>query len=464
MKRWRLPIRARWILLAAAAGWGMAAFPRDVNASPATIAPQAAGSVILGRPTPSSIMVSLLLPADAKAVLVCGTDARALPAEGRVVSLKAGEPQMVGLDRLEPDTRYFYELRDAATFLRLLPAAATGSFHTARPPGSTFTFTLAADSHLDGNTDPALYRLTLANARTDAPDFHLDLGDTFMTEKLPSRDEALRQYLAQRDDLGGLCHSVPLFLVLGNHDGESPRGRDGDADRLAAWANAMRKRYFPNPVPDRFYSGDAWKQPDAGLLQDYYAWEWGNALFVVLDPYWFPAGGRGQRGNWKRSLGPEQYAWLKHTLENSRAAFKFVFIHQLVGGLGDQGRGGAEAASFFEWGGENPDGTDGFALHRPGWTAPIHRLLAQNRVTAVFHGHDHLYARQELDGVVYQAVPQPGDPRGTTRSAAEYGYRNGVIIGSSGHLRVTVSPTRAVVDYVRTTGSTAYSYSLSPRP
>ena len=28
----------------------------------------------------------------------------------------------------------------------------------------------------------------------------------------------------------------------------------------------------------------------------------------------------------------------------------------------------------------------------------------KHRVAAVFHGHDHLYARQERDGVVYQAT------------------------------------------------------------
>jgi hypothetical protein len=69
----------------------------------------------------------------------------------------------------------------------------------------------------------------------------------------------------------------------------------------------------------------------------------------------------------------------------------------------------------------------------------------------VFHGYDHLYARQELDGIVYQEVPQPGDARGGTRSAVEYGYKSGVILGSSGYLRVAVSPEKVMVDYVRVT-------------
>jgi hypothetical protein len=40
---------------------------------------------------------------------------------------------------------------------------------------------------------------------------------------------------------------------------------------------------------------------------------------------------------------------------------------------------------------------------------PVHALLARNHATIVFHGHDHLYARQEVDGVVYQSCPNPAD-------------------------------------------------------
>jgi hypothetical protein len=127
-----------------------------------------------------------------------------------------------------------------------------------------------------------------------------------------------------------------------------------------------------------------------------------------------------------------------------------VFIHHLAGGGDREARGGVEASYFFEWGGANRDRSPGFAAHRFGWAAPIHDLLAAQHVTAVFHGHDHLYVRQERDGIVYQETPQPGQARGnTTDSAKEYGYLSGTLLGGSGHLRVSVSPTGAVVGYVR---------------
>jgi predicted phosphodiesterase len=374
---------------------------------------------------------------------------------------------------LRPDTRYHYQFRWRPAGSAPFSTSPNYSFHTQRPPGSTFTFTIQADSHLDEHTDPALYRQTIANVLADAPDFHVDLGDTFMTEKHVSREDAATQYLAQRYYFGLVGATSPVFLVLGNHDGETAGSRPGtSADSLAVWSNAMRKRYFPNPLPDTFYSGNKSVDLLAGQLQDYYAWQWGDALFIVLDPFWYGLPQRGRNDNWSRTLGPEQYQWLKRTLEQSKTRFKFVFIHHLVGGIDKQSRGGIEAAPFYEWGGHNADGTDGFADHRPGWPAPIHQLLVENKVSIVLHGHDHLFAKQDLNGIVYQGVPQPGAPKGGARNAADYGYASGVILDGSGHLRVRISPDKAEVDYVRsslppigtneaTDGSSGYSYIIA---
>ena len=105
---------------------------------------------------------------------------------------------------------------------------------------------------------------------------------------------------------------------------------------------------------------------------------------------------------------------------------------------------------MFEWGGGNADGTWGFAEHRPGWDVPIHQLLVENHVTIFFHGHDHLFVKQDLDGIVYQEVPQPSYAMyDKTGSAEEYGYTHGDVLGGSGYLRVGVSPAAVTVEYVR---------------
>jgi kynurenine formamidase len=163
-------------------------------------------------------------------------------------------------------------------------------------------------------------------------------------------------------------------------------------------------------------------------------------------------------------LGETQYQWLKSTLETSDAKWKFVFIHQLIGGYDKNGRGGVEVAPYYEWGGNNADGSYGFDQYRPGWSMPIHQLLVANNVTAVFHGHDHLFVKQELDGIIYQECPQPSAAQANTNSAADYGYLSGDVLPSPGHIRVTVTPDRVTVEYVRAvagqSGQVVYSYTI----
>jgi len=406
--------------------------------------------IVLGRPTQDSVTVSLLAYEDIEGFLEYGMHESDYARKTDAHAFRKGEPKLLVFDSLEPNTRYHYRLRWREPNTDAFQQSEEYTFHTQRPPGEPFVFTLQADAHLDYNTGVERYERTLTNAQANRPDFHIDLGDTFMTGKY-GRDyrNAESQYLAQRYYFGLLCHSAPLFLVLGNHDGESGAGRDG---AVPLWSVNTRKKYFPNPRPNGFYSGNKTDLAGAGALENYYAWEWGDAQLVVLDPFW-PTTSRAREGTdfWNRTLGKAQYQWLESTLKNSTAKFKFVFIHHLVGGLDKNGRGGSEAARLFEWGGRNLDGSEAFGSKRPGWSMPIHQLLIEHKVSVVFHGHDHFYAQQDLDGIKYQLVPQPGHKKvqDRTRSAAEYGYRDGVFLGSSGHLRITVTPAQATIDYVR---------------
>lgn len=409
--------------------------------------------LILGRVTADAATVSIVAYSDTEAYLEYGPDPDSLQSASSKIVLAANQASEVRLEGLEADAVYHYRLRmRAAGSEEDFAATPVYRFHTQRPPGAEFTFLMQADSHLDDNTEPELYAQSMRNMAEENADFLVDLGDTFMTDKFASYKDAERQYMAQRYYFGLLCHSAPLFLALGNHDGELGRFLNGGAENMAVWSNAMRKRYYPNPVADDFYSGNTTPDPVAGTLQNYYAFTWGDALFVVLDPFWnsrAPGGNNNANAGWAWTLGETQYRWLKQTLETSPAKYKFLFLHHLVGG-GPSQRGGAEVADLFEWGGKNVDGSSGWAENRKGWETPIHNLLVDTGVSAVFHGHDHLYVREQLDGIVYQEVPQPGFPRyDSANSAVEYGYRSGDVFGSPGYLRVTVSPAGAKVDYVR---------------
>ena len=439
---------------------------------PANNVPKHDYNILLGRPTDTSITASVLIFNDAEAQISYGTSTEELSTNTKPHKVVAGTPVEIEITGLKPNQTYFYQLKYRDAGQKKTQTSKVYSFHTQRAPQSSFRFTVQADSHLDENTSGDVYLATLRNALRDGSDFHVALGDTFMTGKYVRPQLAEPQYLAQRYYLGSLCHSTPLFFCLGNHDGESSKGGKGKnksgginraRDRQASvetstkiWSVNARKKYIPNPFPNLketkpFYSGNRTIVDNVGQVEDYYAWHWGNSLFVVLDPFWYSGGRSRTEGNhWHQTLGDQQYRWLEKTLSTSKAKFKFVFIHHLIGGADRNNRGGVSSAPFFEWGGNELDGTDTFSKNRPKWKLPIHDLLVKNDVSIVFHGHDHLYAKEELDGVIYQAVPQPGHPRfGNVRSAAEYGY-HGEVISSSGHLRINVSSDSARVDYVRT--------------
>ncbi len=462
------------------------------------------GPELLGRPEPYSITINVVANTAIQAYFEYGTQSGGPYTQTSPVPAAANVPLVVVLSGLSPDTQYFYRMVYSQTGAPPWTTRPEYSFHTARVPGDTYTFTVTSDSHINivfGN--PSLFQQTLGNIADESPDFHLDLGDTFAMDNVTTQAQANSSYLNIRTNYFSLISpSVPIFLVLGNHEQEEGwhLGDTGFAVEPPIMSANARNEYFLNPDPllSSFYTGNtdttysAITSSSDHTIQDYYAWTWGDALFVVIDPYWYSTtkpylgnegGGEsstpGSGNRWDWTLGLTQYLWLQQTLDNSTAKYKFIFAHQVAGGLDDYGRGGANAVPYVEWGGNNDDGTTwAFNTNRTDvddlWAVPVHQLLVDNHVTAFFHGHDHEYAHEQRDGVVYQEVPMAAD--------ATYGYgfqqytADGVytlnVLPNSGHLRVTVDPVNGVtVQYVRaslavaggTNGAIADSYNI-PAP
>ncbi len=419
-------------------------------------------SEILGRPTDTSITMSILFDQDMEVYWEYGTTPGNYP--NNTITYQAADsiPLEVDFNHLITNTKYYYRTRyrQSGTSNSFL-AGTEHSFYTRRPPGSSFSFAVEADPHLDSNTIPAALTLSLQNMLAKNVDFMIDLGDNFLSEKYvlaPGQQQPVagyKQIIKDRTSLyrpfyGELCHSAPLFLTLGNHEGELGWKLTGTDSSMPVVAANYRKLYYPNPYPNSFYSGNDSAEAYVGLRENYYAWEWGDALFMVIDPYWYTK--LNQRAGWGWTLGSRQYNWFKSTIQNSSAKYKFIFCHQLVGGNGNDARGGTEYAGLFENGGRSADSTWDFDSARIHWQEPLHALMLQNKASIYFHGHDHCYAKQDKDGLVYQEVPQPG-ARNTnvfTGSAPGYGYVNGMLLPSRGFLVVTVTSDSVKVDYVKT--------------
>ncbi|MFN8241769.1 MAG: metallophosphoesterase family protein [Bacteroidales bacterium] len=407
-------------------------------------------SEILSRPESKSVTINVMADTAAELYYEYGTTPGTYTFKTSVKSQATRIPAEIVIENLTPSTEYFYRSRIRSSGSNGEYSAGTEhSFRTCRAAGSTFRFAIEADPHLDYNSDTAAYALTLRNILAADVDFMLDLGDTFMSEKLPSpilQGDIISRHQLLRSYFDNICHSVPLFLVLGNHEGELGWRNTGTMPTLPVMVSNTRKYYFSNPLPDQFYSGNSTNESSVGIRQNYYAWEWGDALFVVLDPFWYSV----SKPGWGYTLGKQQYDWFKQVLAQSDASYKFVFSHNLVGGYGNDARGGAEYAHLFEMGGYNADSTYGFDTYRPGWGKPIHELMKEFNVTAFFHGHDHFYGKQEKDGIVYQEVPQPSNRNTTNISAADYGYRQGTLLPGRGYVLVTVSPGAVKLEYVGT--------------
>lgn len=418
---------------------------------------------ILGRPKRDSITVNARPDAALELYYEYGPEPLGYDKATEPVTVEANDPVEVLLDGLDPNTRYYYRLRFRnAGSEDEFAAGAEHSFMTQRQPGSTFVFAAQGDSHPERANNmfhPDLYTRTMNAVAKERPDFYFTSGDDFSVDTLRTvnRETVTGRYTLQVPYFSLMAHSTPLFLTNGNHEQAAGYLYDGTPENVPVWAQTARNRYFPQPAPDDFYSGNSEEVPHIGLLRNYYAWEWGDALFVVIDPYWpskvpvdnvfgnnSPDSNGKVQNRWEITHGDAQYEWLRQTLENSRAKWKFVFAHHVMG----TGRGGIEEASQFEWGGRNNNGSWGFTANRPVWVKPIHQLFVDNKVTIFFQGHDHLYARQELDGVVYQELPNPADNTYTAFNSDA--YKSGVLFPNAGFVKVTVSPDEVKVDYVRT--------------
>lgn len=443
-------------------------------------------SVILGRATGTSITASLLANEAVECYLEHGSASGALSKKTEVIKLEAGKPVEVKIDGLQPDTAYAYRLRHRKLGEETFAARTACRFHTARAKGSTFAFAIQGDSHPERAfmNNPDLYARTLQHAAQVGPDFYICMGDDFSISTLPTLDAASIEgrYTLQRPFLGLVGQGAPVFLLNGNHEQASLHNYNasGEPHTAAVLAQNARNKFYPTVAPNEFYSGNDEPLKEIGPLKDYYSWTWGDALFVVLDNYWHsPAQvdsglgekgteGKGQRDLWDVTLGERQYRWFKKVLEESKAKYKFVFAHHV---LGTQ-RGGVDVSHLYEWGGYDKRGDNLFKEKRPGWDLPIHDLMVKHGVSIFFQGHDHLYCRQERDGVVYQEVPMPADHGYEAYNADRYG--SGVKLPNSGYLKVTVSPEDVLVEYVRQflpadegdgkkSGSIAHSYRVKSR-
>jgi predicted phosphodiesterase len=313
-----------------------------------------------------------------------------------------------------------------------------------------FTAALTADPHTgsfaEGSASIQALDDVVRNVRADRPEFVIGLGDNvawYTSRELPQTDDfgAIQSYTMYRQHIAPMSASCSHFGLIGNWEGESGKTTPESAARMAA----VRKRFAPNP--------DHLTYPQGGSSnEDYYAFDWGPVLFVVLNvqSYSAPSGSVlslmqdvSLVEDW--TLGAEQFSWMERVLTASDHPFKFVCIHHVVGGNAATqietlyGRGGPRGALVGE-------------------QRLLHELMADVGVQIFFFGHDHVFVDEVIDGIHYTLPGSCGAPWKFGPEVTGYGR----YWPDSGHGRLIVEPDQATVEFVNQPGEVIHRFSVEP--
>jgi len=218
----------------------------------------------------------------------------------------------------------------------------------------------------------------------------LGLKDPEMGLTSEDRDSYAKLFwLRMRRMYSALTPSLPLYLVQGNHDGESGYSFE------RPYAVKYRRAFFPQPGA---YQGHSWEE-------NYFALAWGggfgpgNPLFVILDNEGYNAllpPGPQRPEDW--TLGLEQKSWLRRVLDYE-SDWKLTFFHHVLGGWP---RGSNEADTSAAYGRGPLFTADDYAPYCPDpekvEQVELTRLFLERGVRASFYGHDHIFSSRRVEG------------------------------------------------------------------
>lgn len=341
-------------------------------------------------------------------------------------------PSNITLNHLKSGTSYKYQVHARLNRSDEFRPVDGGSFSTQKKGNAPFSFAILSDPHITLN-EPQRIRILSDISKSilsRRPDFLMMLGDniqTFTSHGGPMTEERFGPalYYRLKEGLGDLPSSVPVYTLIGNWEGEN--GWHPLEQR--AWARNTRMAWMPNPLPDTYPEG-------GGEYGDYFGFTWNNTLFISLTATGYTTiehihGSKvGSGDDW--TLGDKQKEWLYKQLSESKAKWKFIFIHHTVSGkAGDDintryGRGGGLAAKIGE-------------------QKLIHEWMRKYNVSTFFYGHDHVFTDIPVDGIHYTCVGSAGAPWKFTTE--ETGYTK--YWSDSGYTWVEVNEDNVLVSFIR---------------
>jgi predicted phosphodiesterase len=425
-----------------------AATSKSAEEAPLLLAPH------LACPTATSIRINALNNRQAAAAVVEVRQSEEMNWQQRsgVLNLEPFTLLDTTVPELVAATAYQYRVLMKRGSEAAFREVASGSFHTQRPGLSTYTALLMTDPHT-GSFPPGSWPVrtldkVVENAAPLKPEFVLDLGDNVAwagSREFSQKDTsgATNAYARYRRQIAPLSKDAPFFAVIGNWNGESGKFTQESIDMVAA----VRRALMPNPNHLTYPQGGSERE-------DYYAFSWGDALYVMLNIQTYSKPSQPARlpnlmadvnkiEEW--TLGEKQMTWLETTLSKATERFRFVGVHHPAGGrAGDAlntlyGRGGSRA-----W--------------NTGEQARIHALMKKHHVQIFFYGHDHVFVDDVVDGIHYTLPGSCGAPWKFTKE--ETGYER--FWPDSGHAQLQVTPEKATVTFFNLENKAFHCFSVLP--
>ncbi|RMF71046.1 MAG: hypothetical protein D6744_18550, partial [Planctomycetota bacterium] len=456
----------------------------DAAGGPQTTQPSSAaglGSLLLApealfRPTRNGCTLQWIARVPCQTRVLAGPSPDALREFQTVNSLGPAEVNIVGA---APDSDLFikceFRAQQGGDWIR----QPLRRVRTQRRAGETFKAILIADTHpYAALHKPAGRENTLAAQQriiAEQPDFVIFLGDeasmirNIYRGRVVTAEEAAADWLRWRTLYSDLLSQVPSMMVLGNHEGEAgyyqTYTNSNGVMYLQRWATVARKQVLRNPGPTTYPEGgedEGWvgdpdspatggaEQGNRSPLENYFAWTWGDALFVVLDVHRYTnPGGSTPAAPEEWTLGPTQMAWLEKTLRNSTARWKIVVTHHLVGGWRWDGGGHTQETKYYY-------GRGGAKYARVGEQARITDLMNETGARLLLYGHDHVFAHQQSDNVDFVCCgrvsylnPEWFDRPGWREAYGDAAARDPYdFYAALGYVRLTISPNSIDLAYV----------------
>lgn len=296
----------------------------------------------------------------------------------------------IGLEGLEIDSKYFYKVVSNNNDSPLY------HFRTAPPDGEEFKMIVVGDNRplAISYVQPEEFKQLAQLIISEEPHIVIMSGDYVLgvTDDDAYNLAGWKAFTNISDSIG---HYAPIYGALGNHD-------------TGARTGTLRLEYY-------FDAFEHYNEPST-----YFSFDYAGTHFAIVDT---------EEQHQEGRITGTQYTWLVNDLESTDCVIKYVVGHRPMYPLSHIG-----------------DSIDSNPVER----TRLQQLFEDHNVTAYICGHDHLFNRLTVNGLVHLISGGGGAPLYNTFWGVAY-YHYMLIDSSYSHVNIST---------IKLNGAVGYNYQL----